>query len=317
VRDPSDRELVLRAQAGEVAALGLLLERYEALLKARALRRLRDAGAADDAVQETFLVALRRIGDLRDAEACRAWLLAVLDNVCRMAWRAAPRAGLTLDAASHVAAGGPTPEDHVERLAGGDWLWTALGALPEPLRATVLLRHFGTYSSYAQIAFVLGIPVGTVRSRLSLARARLAADLLATADGAHAEARVARRRQADEFRAAAAELNAGTGCGTLVDLYTKDIAAHFTDGTTARGKRIVRASMEDDLDAGARMHLTRVLVSGSVTVVEARLENAPDDPFRCPPATCQVHFRPHGRTQVVRLYFAPRASADAPRSVAA
>jgi RNA polymerase sigma-70 factor (ECF subfamily) len=317
VRAPTDRELVLRAQAGEVAALGALLERHEAVLKAAALRRLRDLAAADDAVQETFLLALRRVGDLRDAPAARAWLLAILHNVCRMAWRAAPPSPLGIEAAAQVPGDVPAPEDHVERLAAGEWLWTALQELPEPLRATVLLRHFGSWSSYEQIAQVLGIPVGTVRSRLSLARARLAAELRATADAAHTEARALSGRQAGEFRAAVAELNAGTGCRAMVELYADDVRAHFSDGTAVRGRRVVRASMEDDLAAGARMHVTRVLASGSVTVVEARLENAPDHPFRCPPATCQVHLRRHGRTEEVRLHFAPRESASAPALAAA
>ena len=100
MRAPTDRELVLRAQAGEVAALGMLLERHEAVLKAAALRRLRDLAAADDAVQETFVLALRRVGELRDAPAARAWLLAILHNVCRMAWRAAPPAQLGIEAAA-------------------------------------------------------------------------------------------------------------------------------------------------------------------------------------------------------------------------
>jgi RNA polymerase sigma-70 factor (ECF subfamily) len=232
-----------------------------------------------------------------------------------LARRAAAAAGI--EAAAHMAGDVPAPEDHVERLAAGAWLWTALQELPEPLRVTVLLRHFGSWSSYEQIAQVLGIPVGTVRSRLSLARARLATELRATADGAHAEARVLSLRQAGEFRAAAAELSAGTGCGAMLGLYADDVRAHFADGTSLHGRRTVRASLEEDLAAGARMHITRVLASGSVTVVEARLENGPDDPLRCPPATCQVHLRPRGRTVEVRLHFAPRKSVDAPALAAA
>src|SRR6266540_2974135 len=78
---PSDGELARAARVGDVASLGVLLERYRAPLYGVALRML-GHGHADDAVQETFVIALRRIGDLRDPEAVGGWLRAVLQNVC-------------------------------------------------------------------------------------------------------------------------------------------------------------------------------------------------------------------------------------------
>src|SRR6266508_4410420 len=83
---PSDGELVRAAQAGDVAGLGELLERYRAPLHASALRLL-GHGRAEDAVQETFVIALRRIGDVRDPDAVGGWLHAVLRNVCLMTLR--------------------------------------------------------------------------------------------------------------------------------------------------------------------------------------------------------------------------------------
>ena len=83
---PSDGELVGAAQAEDVASLGELLERYRAPLHAAALRFV-GHGRAEDAVQETFVIALRRIGDVRDPDAVGGWLHAVLRNVCLMTLR--------------------------------------------------------------------------------------------------------------------------------------------------------------------------------------------------------------------------------------
>lgn len=308
----TDGDLVCAAQQGDVAALGALLERHEAVLLAEAMRLTRDHAQAQDLVQETCLVALRRIDDVRDPGAARAWLLSVLRRTCLMAFRSAGPAAVPLDDGLVDGRSVRPIEDDLERAAVGDWCWTALQELPEPLRATVLLRHFGTWSSYAEIAEVLGIPVGTVRSRLSVARARLADALLASAEDVHLDARARQREEEAAWRAAAAGLNDGTSCTTLAHAYAPDVHATFQNGTTAQGRTAVRASLEDDLAAGTGLDIRRVLVSGVVTVIEARLTNPPDEPLRCPPATCQVHFRPRGETSAVRLYFPPRSSANAP-----
>lgn len=311
---PTDRELVLAAQRGEAPALGALLERHRARLTAEAMRLLGDRAAAEDAVQDTAIVALRRIGDLRDPAAIRPWLLTILRNACRMTWRGAV-APTPLDEML-VAADGPTPEQRLERAATRDWLWTALRDLPEPVRATVMLRHFGTWSSYTEIAAVLGVPVGTVRSRLHLARGRLAEALATSAEAVHDDARAAHERAAAEFRAAAAELNDGERCDAMCDVYAEDVVARLPSAR-AQGREAVRASLQEDLDAGIRMTITRVLTSGTVTIVEAALLSPPDDPLHCPPATCQVHLRPDGRTSAVRLHFTRQKSANAPTPQAA
>ena len=57
-----------------------------------------------------------------------------------------------------------------------------------------------------------------------------------------------------------------------------------------------------------RLHVTAVLASRDVTVIEARFENPADDPLRCPPAMAQVRVRRGGVTQRMRLYYAPRVA---------
>ena len=88
-----DAALVRAAQAGDPAALGELLERHRALLHAVAVGMLGHGPQAEDAVHDTFLIALRRIGDLRDPARRARWLLAILGNVCRAQLRRPARAG--------------------------------------------------------------------------------------------------------------------------------------------------------------------------------------------------------------------------------
>ncbi len=80
-------------------------------------------------------------------------------------------------------------EEIVDGLALRDWVWTALSTLPTPLQATAMLRWFGSHPSYTEIAAILGVPVGTVRSRLSEAQHQLAEALLESAGLSHDRAR--------------------------------------------------------------------------------------------------------------------------------
>ncbi|OZM75828.1 hypothetical protein CFP66_44395 [Pseudonocardia sp. MH-G8] len=71
-----------------MSSLGLLLARHQGGMRAVALSILGPGPDADDAVQEAALVALRRIGDLRDAHSVAPWLRAIVRNACRMQLRA-------------------------------------------------------------------------------------------------------------------------------------------------------------------------------------------------------------------------------------
>jgi RNA polymerase sigma factor (sigma-70 family) len=190
--DADDATLVRDAQAGDASSLGALLERHRALLLAAAVGRLGHGPQAEDAVQDTFLIALRRIGQLRNPAAARGWLLAILVNVCRMQVRRTPVEPV-MDLGEGWAAEPGSVEEVIDRLALRDWVWAALERLSEPLRLAVMLRYFTAAASYEAIADLCAIPVGTVRSRLHAGRARLADELLAIASAPHPDA--ARWRQ--------------------------------------------------------------------------------------------------------------------------
>ena len=83
----SDVELVKTAREGDAASLGLLLERHRAPLYGLALRILGHGSQAQDAVHDTFLVALRKLDQVQRTRRRGGWLRAVLRNVCRMRLR--------------------------------------------------------------------------------------------------------------------------------------------------------------------------------------------------------------------------------------
>lgn len=147
----------------------------------------RDAVLSEDAVQDAMLRAFRAFGQFRGGSA-RAWLFAIVRNCCRTA-QAGKGGAVALvihesamceEAAAELREHpdpGPTPEEEVERKDTISLVRDAVEAIPEPFREAVVLRDLEELS-YAEIAEVTGVPIGTVMSRLARGRAMLARELL-------------------------------------------------------------------------------------------------------------------------------------------
>ncbi|MEW6198780.1 MAG: sigma-70 family RNA polymerase sigma factor [Planctomycetota bacterium] len=130
-------------------------------------RRLADRHAAEDLLQETFLQAARRLERVSQAVSPRAWLYTIARNVAATAVRCRRR---TEPLPAEVVTESPAEDPRLARVRA------AIAELPDTLRETLELR-LRCELSYEEIAAVLEIPVGTVRSRLHLALQRLRAAL--------------------------------------------------------------------------------------------------------------------------------------------
>jgi RNA polymerase sigma-70 factor (ECF subfamily) len=161
----------------------------------------RDPVLSDDVVQDALLRAYRAFGQFRGGSA-RAWLFTIVRNCCRTAQAGAGggvalvihESGLSEEAAAQVRRQpdpGPTPEEEVSRRADVDRVRCAVEAIPEPFREAVVLRDLEELS-YAEIAEVTGVPIGTVMSRLARGRAMLARELLPPRDAADEQSRSAK-----------------------------------------------------------------------------------------------------------------------------
>ena len=304
----SDAELVRVAQNGDAVSLGVLLERHRASLYALALRMLGHGPETQDAVQDAFVVALSSIGRLREPEAVGGWLHGILRNMCLMRLRERHREVLFDEFPGRLEQGlsESAAEKTIDRLALREWVWTALSELPEPLRVTAMLRYFGAYPSYEEISTILGVPMGTVKSRLNQVKAKLAEALLRTAGLEHDEARLLGESQARYWAAALDEMNRGEGYEMFVGAFSDDPVWAYSDGTVGCGRAFLAAFLEDDVETGVKLHLTNVLGSKDITIIENDFENPHDDPIHCPPATSMVFFYRDGRIHRARQYYAPR-----------
>jgi RNA polymerase sigma-70 factor, ECF subfamily len=172
--DVSDGDLIIRVGSGDRNAFEVLYRRYSRPVFGLALRRLGDRGRAEDAVQETFASVWRAAGSYRPERGPGApWLYAVARNAIvdnGRARREPPVEGV------EEKAGDETPADRAE--AG--WVaWRvhrALAELPENERVVIELAYWRGRSQ-SEIAELLGIPLGTVKTRTRTGLARLADQL--------------------------------------------------------------------------------------------------------------------------------------------
>jgi RNA polymerase sigma-70 factor (ECF subfamily) len=176
VKETNDPE---QARRFREAALPLL---DEVFTLARYL--LRDAGDAEDAVQECYLRAFKHFDSFR-GPAIKPWLFAILRNVCHaeFARRAsAPTLALSEDENDNIAPlwheAEETPEVQLLRRCDAATIRRLVTALAEPFRETIVLRDIHNLS-YRDIAGIVDAPVGTVMSRLARARSMLRAAWIA------------------------------------------------------------------------------------------------------------------------------------------
>ena len=175
----SDVDLVARARQGDPAAFGELVERHRTAVYRAALAALGSHADAEDAAQDAFLVAYRRLDTFRGDASFKTWLLTIAwhqainhrRSLSRV-WRrmVAPKDQEEMESAlENVAAAGPTPEGTAAHHELRREVERAIRSLSPKLRDALLLAQSGEYG-YAEVAAMLGVPVGTVKWRVSEAR---------------------------------------------------------------------------------------------------------------------------------------------------
>jgi RNA polymerase sigma-70 factor, ECF subfamily len=173
-----DRDLVVRARAGDRDAFSQLAAGSLGRLNSIARLIVRDEGRAEDAVQDALIDAWRDLRGLRDPDRFDAWLYRLLvhacQNVTRRDWR---RRRLELPL---LATDGPSTPDIQQSNALTDEMERALRRLTVDQRSVLVLSYFVDLS-LAEAAMTLGIPVGTMKSRLNRALGALRASLEADA----------------------------------------------------------------------------------------------------------------------------------------
>jgi RNA polymerase sigma-70 factor (ECF subfamily) len=185
----TDQEIVALARGGEEAAYRELVRRYERPLFSLLYRMVRDRELAEDLAQETFVKALNAIESYRPEYKFSSWIFKIANNAAIDHLRRRELDTLSLEGSPHAETpeaieatalqiGGrqESPLDEVEARELGGEIEAAIGKLRPEYRSCILLRHVEG-RAYEEIAEILGLPLGTVKTYIHRARNELRREL--------------------------------------------------------------------------------------------------------------------------------------------
>jgi RNA polymerase sigma-70 factor, ECF subfamily len=181
----TDQEVVLRARSGQETAYRELIRRYERPIFALLFRMVRDRELAEDLSQETVVKALNAIDSYRPEFKFSSWIFKIANNAAIDHLRRRELDTLSLDGSPHaetpeamqatalqIGARQETPLDTVEAKELGTAIEEAIGSLRPEYRSCILLRHVEG-RAYEEIAEILNLPLGTVKTYIHRARNEL------------------------------------------------------------------------------------------------------------------------------------------------
>jgi RNA polymerase sigma-70 factor, ECF subfamily len=181
----TDQEVVLLARSGREAAYRELVRRYERPVFALLFRMVRDRELAEDLAQETFIKALNAIESYRPEFKFSSWIFKIANNAAIDHLRRRELDTLSLDGSPHaetpeamqatalqIGARQESPLDAVEARELGGAIEAAIGRLRPEYRSCILLRHVEG-RAYEEIAEILDLPLGTVKTYIHRARNEL------------------------------------------------------------------------------------------------------------------------------------------------
>jgi len=181
----SDQEVVLQAREGLEAAYRELIRRYERPIFSLIYRMVRDRALAEDLSQETFIKALNAIDSYRPEYKFSSWIFKIANNAAIDQIRRRELDTLSLDGSPHattpdeieatalqVSARGLSPLEALESSELGGQIEQAIGRLRPEYRSCILLRHVEGLA-YEEIAELMNLPLGTVKTYIHRARNEL------------------------------------------------------------------------------------------------------------------------------------------------
>jgi RNA polymerase sigma-70 factor (ECF subfamily) len=284
----------------EVALQSFLqsFEQHRGMLYAIALRMLGQGEDAKDAVQETFIKAYTHLHTLQDTNALAAWLKSIMCNYCLMELRYRKKSIFVLDNYSKDREVVEEMKYNLETTS--EDVKNTLAGLSEILQLTFMLRFFSKNSSYQEIASILCIPVGTVRSRLAESKTKLAS-LITQQDHSEKNSKAKEMEDFYVFHFLSQYENVAIR-NALLDHFDKKVLISLTSGRIAIGSDYVKKQVEFDLQYGTRAKLTEVHSSGNVSILEVSNINPPENPALCPLASTFIFVHPKNKVEKAFLH---------------
>ena len=294
---------VNEAKQGHQTAWNYLYNYFNPYLYSKALAICGNSPEAKDSVQEAFMIAFLQLNKLKDPQAFPAWIKSILTHNCYRNIQKEKRTeqqDLLMCQQSDL-----NFEKKLDELYNNHKLFDSLEQLPEFLKTTVLLRYFSRHNSYEEMAAILSVPVGTIRSRLNKARIELS-ELWNKCNGEGFKL-----QQSEEwnrfyiwvFENYMAELEPRE---RLLNHLENKVQIRLTSGKQVIGKEYMIEGVEDDVIHGTGHDMVNVTTCGEVSVIDFNNINSLEFPDHCPGSSAVVVCRDKEKITRLHLYDSPR-----------
>lgn len=269
----------------DISEFTLYFESAKPRLKSLALTYIGNTIFINDILQDSYIQAITHLYSLRQRAMVGGWLKKIVINNCLQYLRKNKYKSLEID------------EHHLKDVMDFKIIetpeWTivdSVATLSTELRYCVLLRYFSNYPTYEEIAMILDIPIGTVRSRLAAAKIKLKESL-------HSKNHLSTQASLDtKWNDYYAELwqkfysddHART---EMMKIMHPEMLIRFTSGKKGMGRIILENELHDDLTYGSKLNVQNIESSGNISIIEGYNSNSKEFPGRCAPSTVLVWTR--------------------------
>jgi RNA polymerase sigma factor (sigma-70 family) len=291
---------------GETSAWNKLYHKYYPGAYAAALRICKDNQAAADAVQDAFMTAFVKLSQLKDPNSFGSWLRQIVNHSCL---RALSQNRKTIKINNSLLETDVFFYDEIskryDQMATESRLYSAMASLPEVLHSTLVLRYFSNFQSYEEIAKILSIPVGTVRSRLNQARLKLG-EMWKKHEDATADDFRENNEWNDFYLYTYGSMHEHDACRKQFIGHLKDSRVTLANGQNFIGGGVIEKMVADDQHVGSWLKPVTVFSSGAISIIEAVHFNSGEHPFHCPAQSVAVLYRNKGKANKMHMYTSPQ-----------
>ena len=290
------------ALSGDVTCFNNILTFYHAQLFAYALKICRYSDIAEDALQDAYINTFIHIREVREPENLFSWMLTIVKRSC---WQQLniEKKGIPFSAAlvdSKMIDN--SLEKRIENNDINEFLWERIGKLSEPLRMVVILRYFSVFNDYEYISKILGIPVGTVRSRLNEAKKQLKKIW----DSNLSDMPNNIRREAEywnDFYSSVINVQYDLQVRErFFDHLIPELTIQYSNGELKQGRKLIEKEFDDDLTYGTAYKLSSVFNLKDIGIAQGENINSVEYPDRCPPKTTMIFYRKGSKSHHINFH---------------
>ncbi|MBC7851695.1 MAG: sigma-70 family RNA polymerase sigma factor [Chitinophagaceae bacterium] len=295
-------QLVIDAKGGDNDAWKILYGKFQPAVYSIALQFCSDPFSAKDIVQETFVIAFLKLDELKEPAAFGGWIKTIAK---RLAFRFKNKQSRVSISTNEIEISDDTLEQRLRELSDATRLSAALGLLPHVLQLTLMLRYFSLHSSYEQIASILSIPVGTVRSRLSEARRKLEENWNLTQFYGDRNWREQEKWNSFYHSLFTSLHQQESAQQTFINHLSKEVHIKLSSGAVSVGAYRFNTMVNDDRRCGSFVVPVNVYTAGNLTILEAAHINSAEHPNHCPTDSVLTLYRRAGRVEKMEVFVVP------------